>query len=137
MTPRPQLDDHSRSSIIDTEATALAAQLQKGLDAADADSYDDWFAADIVWGTPKGATVRGYDQLNTIHHRLMAAGVAPESRFEVVAAQSPAPNLVVAQIRRQATDPGGFSELAMYVLVERDGEWWLAAAQNTPIIDQP
>ena len=26
-----------------------------------------------------------------------------------------------------------FSEMAMYVLVRRKGEWWLAAGQNTPI----
>lgn len=137
MTPRPQLDDNSRITRIDIEATALAAQLQKGLDSADADTYDSWFAADIMWGTPKGATLTGYSKLNAIHHQLMAAGVAPASTFEVVGTQSPAPNVVIVQIRRRATVPGGFSEMAMYVLVERDGEWWLAAAQNTPILDQP
>jgi hypothetical protein len=40
----------------------------------------------------------------------------------------------VAQIRRQADD-GGFSEMAMYVLVEKDGRWWVAAGQNTPVTD--
>ena len=63
----------------------------------------------------------------------MAQGAAPESRFEVVAASSPAPGVVACQIRRQAVEPGGFSEMALYLLVERDGRWWLAAAQNTPI----
>jgi hypothetical protein len=47
--------------------------------------------------------------------------------------------VAIAQIRRQAgagkTD--GFSEMAMYVLVERDGNWWLAAAQNTPVSPAP
>lgn len=33
-----------------------------------------------------------------------------------------------------STDPGQpFSEMAMYVLVRRDGQWWLAAGQNTPM----
>lgn len=26
-----------------------------------------------------------------------------------------------------------FSEMAMYVLVQHDGGWWLAAGQNTPM----
>lgn len=81
--------------------------------------------------------MRGYDELNAIHHRLMAAGVAPPSRFDVVAALAPTPGVVVTQIRRQATDTDGFSELAMYVLVERGGRWWLAAAQNTPVGESP
>ncbi|MEU8896270.1 nuclear transport factor 2 family protein [Nocardia sp. NPDC048505] len=133
MTTRPTLHDPARRSRADLEATALAGQLQRGVVAGDADAYDSWFADDILWGSPKGATVTGFTELNAIHHRLMAAGVAPPSRFEVVAARSPAPNVVIAQIRRQALEPGGFSEMAMYVLIERDGEWWLAAAQNTPI----
>jgi len=27
--------------------------------------------------------------------------------------------------------------MAMYVLVERDGEWWLAAGQNTLVAERP
>ena len=30
-----------------------------------------------------------------------------------------------------------FSEMAMYVLVERGGQWWLAAGQNTPVAERP
>ena len=29
------------------------------------------------------------------------------------------------------------SEMAMYVLVRRDGKWWLAAGLNTPIRPKP
>lgn len=34
-------------------------------------------------------------------------------------------------------DASAFSEMAMYVLVRRDGMWWLAAGQNTPIRPTP
>ncbi|MET9022525.1 hypothetical protein ABZV93_21350 [Actinopolymorpha sp. NPDC004070] len=45
-------------------------------------------------------------------------------------------------MRRQAVDDDGeasadFSEMAMYVLVERDGRRWLAGGQNTPIGQAP
>jgi hypothetical protein len=54
-------------------------------------------------------------------------------------------DVVVAHIARLVLDADGepaapshdpvrpFSELAMYVLIRRDGQWWLAAGQNTPM----
>ena len=63
----------------------------------------------------------------------MARAVAPDSRFEVLGVLAPAPGVAVAHIRRQALEPGGFSETAMYVLVRRGEVWWLAAAQNIPV----
>ncbi|WP_454197471.1 DUF4440 domain-containing protein [Nocardia sp. Marseille-Q1738] len=124
------MSDPERAARARQVATEFAEGLQR---ASGADEYDSAFAADVLWGSPFGATVAGYAELNAIHHRLMAAKVAPPSRFEVVATLAPAPGVVVTQIRRQAADSDGFSEMAMYVLVERDGRWWLAAAQNTPV----
>jgi len=60
-----------------------------------------------------------------------------EAEFEVVAVRAPAPGVAVAQIRRRARDGDGFFKMALYTLVERDGRWWLAAAQNTPIVEAP
>ena len=135
---RVALDDRTARPAAEAVAAALATQLQRGGDAGDADAYDAWFADDILWGSPFGATVAGFEQLNAIHRRLMArpagqAAAAPASRFEVVSVRTPAPGVVVTQIRRQAVGADGFSEMALYVLVERGGRWWLAAAQNTPI----
>jgi hypothetical protein len=57
--------------------------------------------------------------------------------------------VALAQVRRVALDPdgqpvtpsadmtGSFSEMALYVLVRRDGTWWLAAGQNTPVQPVP
>jgi hypothetical protein len=61
----------------------------------------------------------------------------------------PVPDVAVAQVRRTALDTKGtpiessdqttsaFSEMAMYVLVRRNGTWWLAAGQNTPLRPSP
>ncbi|MEV5650388.1 SgcJ/EcaC family oxidoreductase [Nocardia sp. NPDC052254] len=132
-TSRPTLNNPAERTAAEQVAAHLAAELQRAGETGDADLYDNSFAADVLWGTPFGATVIGYDQLNPIHHKLMTAQVAPSSAFEVVTANSPAPGVVVTQIRRRATDPAAFSEMALYVLVQRAGRWWLAAAQNTPL----
>jgi hypothetical protein len=139
VTQRVVLDDPSARTTAENVARDLAAQLQRGGDTLDADAYDAWFAADILWGSPYGATLTGFAGLNAIHHRMMdpsgplTTPPAPASRFEVVSVLAPAPGVVVTQIRRQALAADGFSEMALYVLIEREGRWWLAAAQNTPI----
>lgn len=116
--------------------TRFVAELQEGLDAADADACDRSFASDLIWGSPYGATLASFDELIAVHRRLMGAGTAPPSRFEVVAVRAPAPGIAIAHVRRRAVHDG-FSEMALYTLVERDGRWWLAAGQNTPIADPP
>jgi PPOX class F420-dependent enzyme/OxyR family protein len=132
-------------------AAALAAELQAGWDTSDADVSNRHFAADIMWGSPFGATVAGYEELHAIHVRLkkQARGGAV-SRFEVLRALAPAPGVTVAQIRRTALGEDGqpagpadnlatgpFSEVTLYVLIRRGDTWWLTAAQNTPVLPPP
>jgi uncharacterized protein (TIGR02246 family) len=124
----------------------LIRDLQAGWDGHDADVTDRRLATDVLWGSPYGATVRGHTPLHDIHVRLKQQSVGGRSsRFELVQWLTPGPGIVVAQIRRTALDPAGhpvppegaaggaFSEMALYVLAKRDGDWWVAAGQNTPI----
>jgi hypothetical protein len=69
----------------------------------------------------------------------MAKGAAPPSRYHVVQFASPVPGVVIAHVRRDdltAEDGEGFSEMALFVLIEREGGWWLAAGQNTGITER-
>jgi uncharacterized protein (TIGR02246 family) len=126
--------------------TRLVEELQTGWDERDADVSNRHFAADVIWGSPFGATVHGYEELHAIHVRLKQEGRGGlASRFEIVKVLVPAPGMAVAQVRRLALDSdgqpiepsddvtGSFSEMALYVLVRRGGVWWLVAGQNTPI----
>jgi uncharacterized protein (TIGR02246 family) len=124
----------------------LVEELQTGWDQHDADISNRHFAADVMWGSPFGATVHGYEELHAIHVRLKQQGRGGiSSRFEIVRVLVPAPGVALAQVRRVALDSDGepiepsdnvarsFSEMALYVLVRHGGVWWLAAGQNTPI----
>jgi hypothetical protein len=136
---RPTLDDPEARAEAAGAVDRLVAGLQEGLGLADADVFDRQFASDLLWGSPYGATLRGYGVLNPIHHALMAAGTAPPSRYHVVQFMSPQPGIVIAHVRRDdltAESGQGFSEMALYVLVKRHGQWWLAAGQNTPVAER-
>jgi len=137
---RPALGDLPASEDAAGAVERLVAGLQDGLDRGSADVYDRQFASDVLWGSPYGATLSGYEVLNAAHRSLLAAGTAPASRYQVVQLMSPLPGVAIAHVRRNdlSAGPGKrFSEMAMYVLVERGGQWWLAAGQNTPIAGRP
>ncbi len=137
---RPALEDPSARAAAVGAVERLVAGLQNGVDRASADVYDRQFASDVLWGSPYGATLSGYEALNAAHHSLMAAGAAPPSRYQVVQLTSPLPGVAIAHVRRNDLSDDKdkrFSEMAMYVLIERGGQWWLAAGQNTPIEERP
>ena len=125
----------------------FVAGLQAGIDSADAEAYNADFADDVMWGSPYGATVIGYDTLHAIHRGMFGIGVAvagPRSRYETVHVTAPTPDVAIAHVRRVAMDADGeqipiddrvgvLRRWRCMCSVRRDGKWWLAAGQNTPI----
>jgi uncharacterized protein (TIGR02246 family) len=133
----------------DPEAVGdFVARLQAAIDAWDADGFNEQFADDVLWGSPFGAVVSGYDEIHAIHSRMFAAaserrdhGEGGGSRYEVEHARLVAEGVAIAYVRRFSLAERGpevpgradsFDELALFVLVQRDGAWWLAAGLHTP-----
>jgi uncharacterized protein (TIGR02246 family) len=150
MTQRPTLTSPDWLQEARNAVDAFVAGLQAGIDDTDAQIFNADFADDVMWGSPYGATVVGYDALHAIHRAMHERGVTvtgPASRYQTVHVMAPTPDVAIAHVRRVALDARGeqipiddaavFSEMAMYVLVRRDGKWWLAAGQNTPIRSKP
>jgi uncharacterized protein (TIGR02246 family) len=119
-------------------------QLQQAIDQGDASLFNRRFARDVLWGSPFGAVVDGYEPIHAIHERMFAARPAAPgaSRYEVEHVRFLSDRVAIAYVRRLRAharggaaapgDPGSFDELALFVLARRDGEWWLAAAQHVP-----
>jgi uncharacterized protein (TIGR02246 family) len=133
-----------------TAVDEFVAELQAGLDTGSAETYNAHFSDDVAWGSPYGATLVGYDVLHPIHRQMFSArvpAIGASSRYETVHVMAPTPDVAIAQVRRVALDADGqpipiddasaFSEMALYVLVRRDGTWWLAAGQNTLMRPKP
>jgi pyridoxamine 5'-phosphate oxidase family protein len=148
---RPSLGSDDSAAQRAKQAMAdLVEELQAGWDQHAADITNRHFANDILWGSPFGATLQGYEPLHAIHVRLkQQARGGTSSRYEIVQVLSPTPNVAIAHVRRVALDDGGqpieptsdvtaaFSETALYVLVRRNRTWWLAAGQNTIVRPPP
>jgi len=144
MFRRPTVAITSREA--EAAVQRFASGLQAGHDQRDAELLNRQFAADVVWGSPFGALVQGYDELHPIHVRFQQKPRSgPDFRYRVRHVTAVSNDVVIAHIARLALGSGGnplppssaadrpFSEMAMYVLVRRGEEWWLAAGQNTPM----
>ena len=143
MATRPAL----RMANAEAEAAVqtFMAGLQAGHDRRDAEVLNAQFAADVAWGSPYGALVVGYDQLHPIHALFQQNAGAQTFRYQVRHVVAVSDDVVVAHIARLALAEDGepltpsldpqqpMSEMVMFVLVRRNGEWWLAAGQNTPM----
>ncbi|MGH8128535.1 MAG: SgcJ/EcaC family oxidoreductase [Gammaproteobacteria bacterium] len=144
--PALNIDDNAIVQEANDAVAHLVAELQTGWEQHDAEITDGHLAADVAWGNPFGAIVNGYDRLHGIHVKLKEQSKGGSaSRFEVERVLVSAPGVTVAHVKRVALKANGqpvepssdtsnaFSEMALYVLVRRDGAWWVAAGQNTPV----
>jgi uncharacterized protein (TIGR02246 family) len=119
------------------------SELQIAIDTGDADLFNKQFASDVLWGSPFAAIANGYEQIHAIHCQMLASVVQVKGtyKFEIEHIRFLSENVSYAYVRKisqiqknsnQETKPGSFDELALFILVKQNGQWWLAAAQHVP-----
>ena len=122
---------------------AFVQQLQDAIDTGNAKLFNLNFAEDVLWGSPFGAVAVGYEQIHMIHSRMFSSvvPVPGASRYEVEHVRFPTEKVAIVYVRRvtpnresviDQSKAGSFDELALLLLVQREDQWWLAAAQHVP-----
>src|SRR5918996_4641499 len=76
MTERPVLALEDPAEAVDV----FVGGLQAAIDALDANLFNRAFARDVLWGSPFGAIVGGYDEIHAIHSEMFAAANARQTR---------------------------------------------------------
>src|ERR687891_1866472 len=76
MTERPVLALEDPAEAVDE----FVGGLQAAIDALDANLFNRAFARDVLWRSPFGAIVGGYDEIHAIHSEMFAAANARQTR---------------------------------------------------------
>jgi hypothetical protein len=112
-------------------AEAFAAGLQAGHDQRDAEVLNRQFAADVIWGSPYGALVEGYERLHPIHIRFQQQPATEvEFRYRVRHALAVSEDVIVAHIARLAISPDGKAVLRNGHVRAGPPRWPLVASRG-------
>lgn len=126
---------------------AFVEELEAGFNQHDSDTFNRHFTDDVVWGNPGGGVLQGWNELHSIHTGFFTGPMSDaRSHYSLQNLLFLQPDIAVIHVKREPIDASGtviatedqgeggmFAELAMYVMIQRQGEWWLCAGQNTPI----
>jgi hypothetical protein len=85
------------------------AELQEAIDTGDADLFNKRFSKDILWGSPFAAIVRENVAIAYVRKLVKNKKVSSDE-----------------------INSRSFDELALFILVKENGQWWLVAAQHVP-----
>lgn len=126
-----------------SEIKDFISELQEAIDTSDVALFNKRFAKDILWGSPFAAIASGYEQIHSIHKQMFASvtPVKGGAKYEAEHIRFISEQVAIAYVRRISKiqnvsnpeiKPGSFDELALFILVKENGQWWLTAAQHVP-----
>lgn len=136
-TPRPSLVDEGAAE--DRAAIAkIIEDTETAYNTNDPDLMTEHFALDATVVNAVGGRASGWAELYDANKRGLAGFLRDEYvRYQVTGIDFLGPEVALAYKAARATKPDGElidhdpAMVALYVVVKRNGRWWIAARQNT------
>jgi uncharacterized protein (TIGR02246 family) len=135
----PVVEDTTTDHDHDVEAiTQVIADIEAGFNTNDPDLSVAHFTQNASAVNVAGVQFSGWDALLDANRSGLAGPLRDEhARYRVSDVVFLRPDVAIAHKHAWATTPdgelidAGHAMIALYVLVEEDGRWWVAARQNT------
>ena len=118
------------------EIRMIFADMAEGFNARDVERADRHFAADATVVTPDGRRIEGLRALLRYHEaRLAGPASAWTTSYRILETRFIDDRVAVVHTAQDSRTPDGpLRNHGTFVLVHRDGRWWIAAAHNTNVI---
>jgi uncharacterized protein (TIGR02246 family) len=126
----------------DVEAiVALVARVEHAQQNEQPEAFMAEFSRrDPVWTTAHGMRLSGWDMISDFTHQVLPGAMKDSSAtYEVVRVQFIRPDVAAVNVHQRPLTldgkplPGTPEGRPLYVLAKDDGEWRIAAAQNTRV----
>ena len=123
------------------EIEKLVATVQHAQQNELAEEFIDQFREDAIWTTAHGKRLTGRDEIATFTRQVLpGATKLGTATYEVVHVVFIRPDVAAVKIRQRPIKPDGTPATdenegsPLYVVSKEDGQWKIAAGQNTKVL---
>lgn len=120
------------------EIERFIRDLENALNSHNAGEYNRYFDSDISWVNPNGEILRGFEPLHAVHDDFLKGALKNSIlRYAIERLETLSSDSAFVHCRLTRTNADGSTvesdERCLYVLVRKEGAWWLCAGHNTRI----
>ncbi|WP_046472328.1 SgcJ/EcaC family oxidoreductase [Allosalinactinospora lopnorensis] len=135
MTDRPSTQDIPDDDADVRRIKEVFAELEAAFAEQGAAGFDGRFTADIVFTAVNGRRFHGWEESHAYHkERLENHADGIRTWYEIDRITFPAPDVAVAFVRQPVATPvDERTNVGTWVLVKKNGQWWVSAIQNTGV----
>lgn len=135
----PGMTDSTDESVT-SRIKAVFRRLEDGFHQQDADVFDGRFTRDAVQVTAAGQRLRGWEAIHRYHQeRLEGHAHGLRVELKIMSIGLLAPHVAMVHTLQETTSSDGDvrRNSGTWTLVERDGDWWICAVQQTNVVELP